>query len=91
MLTAKMPTITTTLTGKVMLAFGDDVRAAGVLGQRRGITLARSPDRYLDQDQIAILGTQRFDAVLHDCGDNSELRLARRAGRAVRKGVKSAG
>lgn len=69
-LSQKLPQITTTLTGKVMLAFGD-MYAAGVLGERRGVTLARSPDRYIDQDQIAILGTERFHAVIHDMGDNS--------------------
>jgi len=69
-LTQKLPLISTTLTGKTMLAFGD-MYQAGVLGQRRGITLARSADRYLDQDQIAVLGTERFDAVVHDLGDNT--------------------
>lgn len=69
-LTQKLPLITTTLTGKVMMAFGD-MYAAGVLGQRRGITLARSDDRYLDQDQIAVLGTERFHTSVHDVGDNT--------------------
>jgi HK97 family phage major capsid protein len=69
-LTQKLPLIETTLTGKVMLAFGD-MYQGGVLGQRRGITLARSADRYLDQDQIAVLGTERFHAVVHDLGDNT--------------------
>lgn len=68
-LTQKLPLITTTLTGKTMLVFGD-MYLAGVLGQRRGVTLARSADRYLDQDLIAVLGTQRFHAVVHDLGDN---------------------
>lgn len=65
-----LPQITTTLSGKVMLAFGDMYRA-GVLGERRGITLAKSSDRYLDQDQIAVLGTQRFHTVIHNAGDNT--------------------
>lgn len=69
-LSPKLPLVTTTLSGKVMMAFGD-MYAAGVLGQRRGITLARSSDRYFDSDQIAILGTERFDAVIHDAGDNT--------------------
>lgn len=66
----KMPLITTTLSGKMMLAFGD-MYAGGALGQRRSITLARSEDRYLDQGQIAVLGTQRFHANVHDVGDNT--------------------
>jgi HK97 family phage major capsid protein len=71
-LSQKLPLISTTLTGKAMLAFGD-MYAGAVLGQRRGITLARSADRYLDQDQIAILGTERFHAVMQDLGDNTNV------------------
>ena len=55
-----------------MLAFGDMYDGA-VLGERRGITLARSPHRYFDMDQIGILGTERFDAVIHDMGDATNL------------------
>jgi HK97 family phage major capsid protein len=69
-LSPKMPLITGSLTGKMMLAFGD-MYAGAVLGQRRSITLARSADRYLDQDEIAVLGTERFHAVVHDLGDNT--------------------
>lgn len=69
-LTQKLPLVSTTLSGKAMMAFGD-MYLAGALGQRRSITLARSPDRYMDQDQIAILGTQRFHTVIHDIGDNT--------------------
>lgn len=66
----KMPLISTTLTGKGMLAFGD-MYAGGILGQRRGVTLARSDHRYMDSDQVGILGTERFDAVIQDIGDNT--------------------
>lgn len=72
-LTQKLPLVGDTgspLTGQVMLAFGD-MYLGGVLGQRRSITLARSADRYFDQDQIAILGTERFHANVHDLGDNT--------------------
>ena len=69
-LTQKMPLISTTLSGKMMLAFGD-LYAGAVLGQRRGITIARSAERYMDQDEIAILATERFHAVPHDLGDNT--------------------
>jgi hypothetical protein len=54
-----MPHVTTTLTGQMMLAFGD-MYAGAALGQRRGITLARSADRYLDQDQIACSAPSGF-------------------------------
>lgn len=69
-LSQKFPLATTALSGQMMLAFGD-MYAGGALGQRRGVTLARSADRYLDQDQIAVLGTERFHAVVHDLGDNT--------------------
>jgi HK97 family phage major capsid protein len=69
-LTQKLPLVTSSLSGSVMLAFGD-MHLAGVLGQRRGVTLARSADRYLDSDQIAVLGTERFHTVVHDLGDNT--------------------
>jgi HK97 family phage major capsid protein len=69
-LTQKLPLISTTLTGKTMLAFGD-MYLGGALGQRRGLTLARSDQRYLDQDLIAVLGTERFHTVVHDLGDSN--------------------
>lgn len=69
-LTQKLPLVSTTLTGQCMLAFGD-MYMGGVLGQRRGLTLARSQDRYLDQDEIAVLGTERFHSVIHGLGDNT--------------------
>ena len=69
-LTQSLPLIASSLSGSVMLAFGD-MYAGALLGQRRGITLARSADRYLDIDQIAVLGTERFHAVVHDLGDNT--------------------
>ncbi len=53
-----------------MLAFGD-MYMGGALGQRRGITIARSDDRYIDQDEIAVLGTERFHSVVHGLGDNT--------------------
>lgn len=69
-MTQKLPLVTTTLSGKIMLAFGD-MYAAGLLGQRSGIALARSEDRYLDQDQIAVRGVERVHTVIHDVGDNT--------------------
>jgi HK97 family phage major capsid protein len=69
-LTQKLPLATTTQTGRVMIVFGD-MYAGAVLGQRRGITLARSEHPYLDIDQIGILATERFSAVVHDVGDTT--------------------
>ena len=69
-LSPKLPLISTTLSGKLMLAFGD-MYAGAVLGQRRGLTLAVSGERYFDQDEIAVLATERFHTVMHDLGDNT--------------------
>jgi HK97 family phage major capsid protein len=68
--TQKLPLVSSSLSGKMMAAFGSLYDGA-VLGQRRGITIARSDQRYLDTDQLAILGTERIDIVNHDMGDNS--------------------
>jgi HK97 family phage major capsid protein len=69
-LTSKLPQIATTLSGNMMLCFGD-MYGAAVIGQRRGLTIARSEERYFENDQIAVLATERFDAVVHDMGDNT--------------------
>jgi HK97 family phage major capsid protein len=69
-LTQKLPLTATVNSGSAMMAFGD-MYGAAVLGQRRGLTVARSDQRYLDTDQIGILVTERFDAVIHDMGDNN--------------------
>ena len=69
-LTQKLPLASTSLSGQAMLVFGD-MYAGAVFGQRRGITLARSADRYLDQDEIGILATERFHINVHDMGDNT--------------------
>jgi HK97 family phage major capsid protein len=71
-LTQKLPQIATTLSGQMMMAFGD-MYGAAVMGQRRGLTIARSDHRYLENDQMAVLVTERFDAVIHDAGDNNNL------------------
>jgi len=69
-LTQALPLSATVTSGLPMMAFGD-MYAAAVLGQRRGLTIARSEDRYMIEDQLAILATERFDAVIHDMGDNT--------------------
>ena len=64
----KMPTSTGDLSDEVMLLFGDMSKAA-TLGDRRSITVKVDESRYLDYDQLAIQGTERFDIVVHDVGD----------------------
>lgn len=55
---------------KIKVLFGD-LRLAAMMGERRGITIATSSERYFDQDQLAIRGTERIDINVHDLGDNT--------------------
>jgi HK97 family phage major capsid protein len=70
MLTQVMPQATTSLTGQVMVGFGD-LSLAATLGDRRDLRLRFSTHRFMDSDQVGVLGTQRFDANVHDLGDNT--------------------
>lgn len=65
-----LPQTTGDLSGSVMLMFGDMALAAA-LGERRGVTVARSDKRYVDTDQILWRGTERVDVNVHDLGDNA--------------------
>ncbi|QIG92282.1 phage major capsid protein [Bradyrhizobium sp. 6(2017)] len=69
-ITQALPQSTGSLTGQVMLCFGDLSQAA-TLGERRGVTVARSDQTFITQDQIAWRGTERVDIVNHDLGDNT--------------------
>lgn len=53
---------------KIKALFGD-LRKASMMGERRGVSIATSTERYFDQDQIAIRGTERIDINVHDLGD----------------------
>ncbi len=48
-----------------------DLSLSTTFGDRRGITIRVSADRYLEYDQIAIQATERFCIVNHDIGDNT--------------------
>lgn len=61
---------TTDSNGSIALLFGA-LEQAATLGDRREITMKVSTDRYMEYDQIGILGTQRFDIVCHDVGDTT--------------------
>ncbi len=64
----KMPLVQSTLTGAVMMAFGD-LRLAAAMGERRQVTIKRSDERYFDSDQVGLLSTERVDINLHDLGN----------------------
>jgi HK97 family phage major capsid protein len=65
-----LPTTIGTQTGSVMLAVGD-LSLAATLAERRAVTVAVAQEKYLDQDQIGIRGSERVDIVCHDLGDNT--------------------
>lgn len=56
--------------GKMMIGFGD-LKQAVSLGDRRGVRVEASHGRYLENDQIGIRGTERFDLVSHGIGDTT--------------------
>jgi HK97 family phage major capsid protein len=64
----KLP-IVTPGSGKAMFFFGDLTKAA-MMGERRGVSIKRSDHRYFENDQVGLLGTERFDINVHDMGDN---------------------
>jgi HK97 family phage major capsid protein len=61
---------TTDYSGLVMLGFGN-LRLAATMGDRRGIRVALSNEKYWTEDQIGIKGTERFDINVHDLGSNT--------------------
>jgi len=65
-----LPTTTSTINNVPMLFFGD-LRLAATMGERRGIRVKTSDDRYFEYDQIGIQATERVDIVVHDLGDNT--------------------
>jgi HK97 family phage major capsid protein len=56
--------------GLVQFHFGDLTKAA-MMGERRGVTIKRSDHRYFENDQIGLLGTERFDVNCHDLGSTT--------------------
>lgn len=65
----KLP-ISTAGSGKAQFHFGD-LHKSSLMGERRGLTIKRSDHRFIDQDQIGLFATERFDVNNHDLGDNT--------------------
>lgn len=61
------------LNNLIMLFFGD-FGMSTTLGTRRGITIKKSEERYLEFDQIGIQATERFCIVNHDIGGAAGVR-----------------
>lgn len=69
-ITPSMPTVTTDLSDKAMILFGD-IGLAATFGNRRGMAVARSTEYKFAEDQIAIKATERFDINIHDIGSTT--------------------
>lgn len=63
-----LETSTGTINGTPYCFFGDLTKSSA-LGDRRQTRIKRSDERFIDTDQIAILGTERIDIVHNDIGD----------------------
>jgi HK97 family phage major capsid protein len=63
-------TLTAQTSTKGLCYFGDLDMAAS-FGDRRGMTVAVSDQRYFEYDQLGIRGTERYDINVHDVGDTS--------------------
>lgn len=64
----------TTLTAQVStkgLAYLGNLPQAATLGDRRGITIKASDQRFIELDQLVIMGAERYDIKVHDVGDTS--------------------
>lgn len=55
-------------TASTTLAYFGDLNMAALFGDRRGMTMSVSDQRYWDEDQIAVKGTERFDINIHSAG-----------------------
>lgn len=65
-----LPTSTDAAVSTILAYFGD-LRLAALLGNRRGMSVQVSDQRYFEYDQIGIKGTERFDITVHSTGDAS--------------------
>ena len=70
MISQKLPVQTDSVTGTIVAYYGDMSKAA-VFGDKRQMGIKRSDERYFDTDQVGIMGTERFDIVVHDVGTSS--------------------
>ena len=61
----------TAQTDTKILAFGD-LRMGAKLGDRRRVTVSTTEERYWDEDQIAIKGTERIDINIHSTGSSTD-------------------
>lgn len=63
-----MPSALTDISDTAAFVFGD-LNAAVTMGERKGITIDVTRDRYWELRQIGIMGWERIDINVHDLGD----------------------
>lgn len=63
-------TLTAQTSTEGLVIFGD-LRLGVVLGDRRGVSMDMSRDRYFEYDQLAVRVTERFDINVHGVGTSS--------------------
>jgi HK97 family phage major capsid protein len=66
---AKLPDVSTSLTGSAMLFFGDLSKSSVIVERQPETVIAISHERAMDADQVLIRGVRRLDIVNHSCGD----------------------
>lgn len=66
-----LPKVLTDLSDVAMAFFGD-LSLAVKMGERRGMTISLSDQRYWEYDQIGIRATERVDIVAHSLGSTTE-------------------
>jgi HK97 family phage major capsid protein len=67
----KLPDVSTDLSTKPMLFFGDLSQSSVLVERQQQTIIAISHDRALDADQVLVRGVQRCDIVNHSVGDAS--------------------
>jgi len=66
-----MNKVLTAQTSTSGLCYFGDLSMSSMFGQRLGVQIKTSEERYLEYDQIGIRGTERFAINVHDVGDTS--------------------
>jgi len=54
------------------LCYLGNLTLASTFGNRRGVTIKTSDQRFIELDQLAIMGTERYDIKVHDVGDTTD-------------------
>jgi HK97 family phage major capsid protein len=65
----KLPDVSTDLSGKAMLFFGNLAMSSVLVERQQQTIIAISHDRALDADQVLVRGVQRCDIINHTVGD----------------------